>query len=150
MEKEFINSINTLIERDLNKLEEEINLYPTEESIWLLAGEIKNSGGNLCLHLNGNLQHFIGATLGESGYIRNRDAEFKLKNIPRQKLLEEIENTKKIVVDTLEQVSKKELEKEYPIQIGGETMTTEYLLVYLLKHFSYHLGQINYHRRIVK
>jgi len=139
-----------LYQKELDKLTEEIGLYESEEQIWKIADGTSNSGGNLCLHLNGNLQHFIGATLGESGYIRNRDAEFKLKNIPRQKLLEEIENTKKIVVDTLEQVSKKELEKEYPIQIGGETMTTEYLLVYLLKHFSYHLGQINYHRRIVK
>jgi uncharacterized damage-inducible protein DinB len=139
-----------LYQKELDKLTEEIGLYETEEQIWKIAEGTSNSGGNLCLHLNGNLQHFIGATIGESGYIRNRDAEFKLKNIPRQKLLEEIENTKKVVVDTLEQVSKKELEKDYPTQFNGETVTTEYLLVYLLKHLSYHLGQINYHRRIVK
>src|SRR4030095_16596574 len=104
-----------LFQKELDKLKAEIDLYETEENLWKVPEGIKNSGGNLCLHLVGNLQHFIGATLGDSGYIRNRDAEFKLKNIPRQKLLEEIENTKKIVVDTLEQVSKKDLEKEFPI-----------------------------------
>jgi len=139
-----------LYQKELEKLKEEVSAYETEEQLWKVEDGINNSGGNLCLHLVGNLQHFIGATLGESGYIRNRDAEFKLKNIPRQKLLEEIDNTKKIVVDTLEQVSKKELEKEFPIRLFEEAMTTEYFLVYFLKHFDYHLGQINYHRRLVK
>jgi uncharacterized damage-inducible protein DinB len=139
-----------LYQKELDKLNAEISAYEPEEQLWKLTDGINNCGGNLCLHLLGNLQHFIGATLGDSGYIRNRDAEFKLKNIPRQKLLEEIENTKKIVVDTLEQVSKKELEKEFPIRVLEEGTTTEYFLVYLLNHFGYHLGQINYHRRIVR
>ncbi len=111
---------------------------------------ISNSGGNLCLHLTGNLQHFIGATLGETGFIRNREAEFKLKNIPRQKLLEEVDITRQAVTDTLEQLSKKELESEYPLQVFGEPLTTQFFLIYLLKHLSYHIGQINYHRRLVK
>ncbi len=139
-----------LYQKELDKLKEEISSYETEEQLWKVADGINNSGGNLCLHLAGNLQHFIGATLGESGYTRNRDAEFKLKNIPRQKLLEEIENTKKVVIDTLEQVSKKELDKEFPIRVFEEPATTEYFLVYLINHLGYHIGQINYHRRLVK
>ena len=110
---------------------------------------INNSGGNLCLHLCGNLQHFLGATLGETGYIRNREAEFKIKNVPRVKLLEEIDATKTAVTDTLEQVSKNELAGDYPIQVFGEPMTTEYFLLFLLAHLSYHTGQINYHRRLM-
>jgi uncharacterized damage-inducible protein DinB len=100
--------------------------------------------------MTGSLQHFIGATLGDSGYIRNRDAEFKLKNIPRQKLLEEIANSKRIVTDTLEQVSKKELDSSFPIMVFDEPATTEFMLVFFLKHLSYHIGQVNYHRRLVK
>jgi len=138
-----------LYQKELNKLKEEISAYTNDELLWKIPEGISNSGGNLCLHLTGNLQHFIGATLGDTGYIRNRDAEFKLKNIPRQKLLEEIDNTKNLLVDTLEQVSKKELEGIYPIVVFGEPMTTEYFLIFLLKHFSYHLGQINYHRRLL-
>lgn len=140
----------SLYEKELDNLSEEIKAYESDEQLWKVADGINNSGGNLCLHLTGNLQHFIGATLGESGYIRNREAEFKLKNIPRQKLLEEIENTKRIVTDTLEQVSKKELDSDFPIQVFDEPMTTEYFLVFLLRHLGYHLGQINYHRRLVK
>jgi len=140
----------SLFEKELDNLTEEIKAYEQDELLWKIADGINNSGGNLCLHLTGNLQHFIGATLGESGYIRNREAEFKLKNIPKQKLLEEIENTKRIVTDALEQVSKKELDSDFPIQVFDEPLTTEYFLVYLLRHLSYHIGQINYHRRMIK
>ena len=140
----------SLFEKELDNLTEEIKAYEQDEQLWKTSDGITNSGGNLCLHLTGNLQHFIGATIGESGYIRNREAEFKLKNIPKQKLLEEIENTKRIVTDTLEQVSKKELDSDFPIQVFDEPLTTEYFLVYLLRHLSYHIGQINYHRRLVK
>ncbi len=137
-----------LYQKELDKLKEEINLYASDEQLWALPLGVSNSGGNLCLHLTGSLLHFIGATLGDTGYIRNRDAEFKLKKIPSQKLLEEIDNTRSVLVDTLEQVSRKELEGIYPIVVFGEPMTTEFFLIFLLKHFSYHLGQINYHRRL--
>ena len=137
-----------LFEKDLDKLKEEISLYGTEEQLWIVKDGIINSGGNLCLHLVGNLQHFLGAILSESGYVRNRDAEFKLKNIPRHKLLEEIASTKSVVIDTLEQLSRNDLQKDYPIQVFGEAMTTEYFLIFLLGHLNYHIGQINYHRRL--
>jgi uncharacterized damage-inducible protein DinB len=138
-----------LFERDLNKLSEEIGLYPDDSSLWVQGDGIKNSGGNLCLHVCGGLQYFIGAVLGDSGYIRNRDAEFSLKNIAKQKLLNDLENTKVAVRDALEQVSKKVLEKEYPIRIYDEPVTTEYYLVHLLAHLNYHTGQVNYHRRLL-
>jgi uncharacterized damage-inducible protein DinB len=140
----------SLFEKELDKLKEELAAYEREELVWKTSEGISNSGGNLCLHLTGNLQHFIGATLGDTGFIRNREAEFKLKNIPRQKLLEEVDNAKQVVTDTLEQLSKKELESEYPLQVFGEPLTTQFFLVYLLKHLSYHIGQINYHRRLVR
>ena len=138
-----------LFERDLDKLKEEISLYESEEKLWVVKDGINNSGGNLCLHLCGNLQHFIGATLGETGYIRNREAEFKAKNVPRAKLLEEIAASRTVVTDTLEQVSKNELANDYPIQVFGEPMTTEWFLIFLLGHLNYHVGQINYHRRLM-
>ena len=138
-----------LFVKDLDKLKEEISLYETDEKLWMVKEGINNSGGNLCLHLCGNLQHFLGATLGETGYIRNREAEFKIKNVPRVKLLEEIDATKTAVTDTLEQVSKNELAGDYPIQVFGEPMTTEYFLLFLLAHLSYHTVQINYHRRLM-
>jgi uncharacterized damage-inducible protein DinB len=136
-------------EKDLNKLIEEINLYPDDASLWKQKDGIKNTGGNLCLHLAGSLQHFIGAIIGESGYVRNRDAEFSLKNITRQKIIGELEATKLIVKDTLEQVSKRELDQNFAVKMGEQTVTTEYWLVLMITHLNYHLGQVNYHRRLL-
>jgi uncharacterized damage-inducible protein DinB len=138
-----------LLEKDLNKLTEEINLYPDDNSLWVVQEGIKNSGGNLCLHLAGSLQHFFGAVLLNSGYVRNRDAEFSLKNITKAKLLGEVDEAKASVRDTLEQVSKKDLEKPYPLKLADETVTTEHFLLFMLSHVNYHVGQINYHRRLV-
>lgn len=139
----------TLFEQNLSKLTEEISQYPDDSSLWVVKEGIKNSGGNLCLHLTGSLQHFIGNVIGDSGYIRNRDAEFTLKNISKHKLLNEIENTKVAVKDALEQTSKNELAKNYPLPLNGETVTTEFFLLHMLAHLNYHIGQINYHRRLL-
>jgi uncharacterized damage-inducible protein DinB len=137
-----------IFERDLNRLRNEIELYASDEQLWRTAGSISNSGGNLCLHLVGNLQHFLGTVLGNTGYRRNRDAEFALKNVSRQKLLDEIDSTKTVVTDVLEQVTSKEMYGNYPLLYNEETVTTEFFLMHLACHLSYHLGQINYHRRM--
>src|SRR5690349_199970 len=100
MENEFINSIDKLIERDLNKLEVEINLYRTEEAIWTIDQEIKNSAGNLCLHLCGNLQYYFGTVLGNTGYVRNRDLEFSAKGVSREELMAQIQHAKGAVKST--------------------------------------------------
>ena len=144
-----LTSLQKIFLRELVSLTMEISLYPTEESMWVLHGDIKNTAGNLCLHLCGNLQHFIGAVLGNSGYARNREAEFADKNIPKEKLLAEIEATKNAVVQTLTKMEASALQKDYPIQVFGEPMTTEYFLIHLSGHLSYHRGQINYHRRML-
>ena len=149
MEKEFIANIQKVIERDLNKLEDEIKSYPSEESIWKLDGQIKNTAGNLCLHLCGNLQHYFGAVLGNTGYKRNRDNEFSAKGISRTALVSEINNTKKAVQLTLEKISLSILQQEYPEKVFDYPMTTSYFMIHLVAHLGYHLGQINYHRRII-
>ena len=144
----LITELKEIYLRDLGKLEEEINLYQDEAKLWIVKGEIKNSGGNLCLHLAGNLQHFIGAILGETGYLRNRDAEFADKNIPRARLIELIKDTKKVVDETLQQLTEDMLTKEYPLEVLDKKMTAGFFLTHLATHLNYHLGQINYHRRI--
>ena len=149
MEKEFIASISKIIERDLNKLEEEINLYSNEEIIWRIDREIKNSGGNLCLHLCGNLQNYIGAILGKTGYIRNRDNEFAAKGLTRTELIAEIQRTKSAVKSTLQELNPAVLQEEYPAQVFSYSMTTTHFLIHLTAHLEYHLGQVNYHRRLL-
>ena len=141
--------IVSLFERDLNKLIEEINLYNNEEDVWKIKEGISNSGGNLTLHLIGNLNHFIGATLGNTGYVRERDKEFSLKNISRVQLTEDLRNTIGVIKNTLPNLSADDLEKDFPVSIGNKTSSTAYVLLHLLAHLSYHLGQVNYHRRLI-
>ena len=142
-------SIKSLFTRDLNQLKKEIEAYQNEENIWKTDKNILNSAGNLALHLVGNINHFIGSVLGNSGYVRNRELEFSLKNIPRTELIEKIEKTIEIVHSSLDQLSEEDLKKDYPIEALGYLMTTEYFLIHLFGHLGYHLGQINYHRRLL-
>ncbi|MGE9310833.1 DUF1572 family protein [Niabella sp. CJ426] len=135
--------------RDLNKLKEELELYKDETNIWRIDGNILNSAGNLCLHLVGNLNTYIGAVLGHSGYIRNRPEEFSLKNLPRTELIIKIEKTITVVNATLPLITDAQMKGEYPQDIDGAYLTTEYFLVHLATHLGYHLGQVNYHRRLL-
>ncbi len=146
---EFIKSIEKILLRDLNKLAQELQQYPNEESIWQLRGDIKNTAGNLCLHLCGNLQHYMGANLGGTGYQRNREAEFSTKNISRDSLIKEIEATRKAIANTMPLLKDDQLELTYPEKVFAEPMTTRYFLIHLTAHLGYHLGQVNYHRRMI-
>ena len=138
-----------LFERDLQKLKTEINLYKDEDNLWVIKEGISNSAGNLCLHLIGNLNHFIGATLGNTGYVRHRDDEFNLKNIPRQDLIINIDNCMLIVSNTFSKLTAADMEKEFPVEKHGTIVSTMQMLLHLFGHLSYHLGQINYHRRLL-
>ncbi len=144
------DSILEILERDLTKLSEEINSYADEALIWKTVDGISNSAGNLCLHLCGNLRHFIGFILGGEDYVRNRDAEFNLKNIPKEKLLAEIATATQSVHETLTALKPDKLKEFYPLNVLGKVHTTEFFLIHLAAHLNYHLGQINYHRRLVK
>jgi uncharacterized damage-inducible protein DinB len=145
----LIESLKSLFSRDLNKLRTEIELYQHEENIWKIDKEITNSAGNLCLHLIGNLNTFISAQIGKTNYIRHRELEFSLKNIPRSELIENIEKTKTIIMTSLDVLSDKDLEKEYPLLVFENKMSTGYFLIHLTTHLAYHLGQINYQRRLL-
>ena len=138
-----------LYERDLSKLKDEIGLYAAEADIWKTDGEIANSAGNLTLHLIGNLRHFFGAVLGDTGYVRDRDNEFSDGGVSREELLAGIDQAAADVKSTLEKLTDEDLKQTYPIDVFGHPMTTEYFLIHLATHLNYHLGQINYHRRLL-
>jgi len=143
------NTLVKLYTRDLNALITEIETYTKESNLWKVSGQIENSAGNLCLHLIGNLNAFIGAALGNTGYIRKRDLEFSLKNVPKAELIEQIKETIVVVEKSITSLTDADLQKEYKRRVFEDTMTTEYFLVHLSMHLSYHLGQINYHRRLL-
>ncbi|MDP3682248.1 MAG: DUF1572 family protein [Flavobacterium sp.] len=146
----LIETLKTLFNRDLNQLKTEIDSYQNESDIWKTQKGIANSAGNLCLHLVGNLNTYIGAEFGMTGYIRNRPLEFSLKDIPRAELLSKIEETIVVVDNALNTISEEELKKEYSLLVFKNKTSTEFMLVHLTTHLAYHLGQINYHRRLLE
>ncbi|MFD2718856.1 DinB family protein [Hymenobacter monticola] len=145
----LIATLQTLFARDLNKLKQEIEAYHREETLWRTAPGISNPAGNLCLHLVGNLNTYIGAELGHTGYVRHRDLEFSLRDVPRAELLQKLAETIGVVDSVLARLSDAQLEAEYPIQVLEAKTSTGYFLVHLATHLAYHLGQINYHRRLL-
>ena len=145
----LIDTLKTIFTQDLKKLRSEIELYHKEENIWKIKNQIANSAGNLCLHLVGNLNTYIGKELGNTDYKRNRPLEFSLKNIPRQELLYKIDDTILVVNKSLDNLKESALADEYPLQVLDKKTSTEYFLIHLSTHLSYHLGQINYHRRLL-
>ncbi len=138
-----------LMLRDLDRLYKDVESYSNEGDLWRVSGDIKNSAGNLALHICGNLQHFIGAVLGNSGYTRQRDAEFSDKHIPIKEILENIEQTKSVVEKTLYGLDQETLDSKYPIDLWIKGMTTRAFLSHLYGHLNYHLGQVNYHQRLL-
>lgn len=142
-------TLQAIFLRDLAKLKNEIELYQDEAKLWITTDGIANSAGNLCLHLLGNLNTYIGAEIGKTGYVRNRALEFSLKNIPQNQLLDQITATMEMVSDVLGQMDEALLQAEYPLLVFDKKTSYEYFLVHLTTHLTYHLGQINYHRRLL-
>ena len=145
----LIESLKILFNRDLNKLKTEIESYQNESDIWKVQKGIANSAGNLCLHLVGNLNTYIGAEFGKTGYIRNRALEFSLRDIPKSELIQKIEETIVVVNNALDTISEEELKMEFPLLVFENKTSTEFMLIHLTTHLAYYLGQINYHRRLL-
>jgi Protein of unknown function (DUF1572) len=145
----MIETLKNLFSRDLGRLKIEVELYANENNLWKVEKDITNSAGNLCLHIIGNLNTHIGKEIGKTNYIRNRALEFSSKNISKVELIKKIDETILVVNNSLDKLTPEDLLKEYPIIVFDKSTSTEYLLVHLTTHLTYHLGQINYHRRLL-
>lgn len=145
----LLEILKQLFARDLAKLVSEIEQYPTNESMWVVKEGIINSAGNLVLHLCGNLNHFIGAQLGDTGYVRQREREFSDTGLSKEDLIGKVKFTAEMVAESLDKLSDKDLEKTFPLEVMGKEWPTGFFLSHLITHLSYHLGQINYHRRLI-
>ena len=136
-----------LYTRDLDNVIKDISAYQNEEDLWKLDGDIKNSAGNLSLHLSGNLLHFIGHQLGGSDYVRDRENEFNAKGTPRKELIEELEMAKSEISRVLSSINASVLQTK--VEGFRLDITWEGFLLHLYNHLGYHSGQINYHRRLL-
>jgi len=145
----MLQYLSANFQKDLDHLQQEVLAYRDETKLWITQGEVNNSAGNLALHLVGNLNHFVGHHLGKTGYVRNREAEFNLKNVPAAAIADQIGDTATMVSQVLAQLSLSDLDETYPLEVFGKPMTTGYFLMHLLGHLNYHKGQISYHRRLL-
>ena len=141
------DALRVMILRELRALDREIAAYPDDDSIWLTPPGISNSTGTLVLHLTGNLRHFIGTVFGKTGYVRNREAEFATKNLSREKLRSEVQVTIGELDLILDRLGEDQLVG--PFMFGERQVRTADSLVHLAVHLGYHLGQIDYHRRLL-
>jgi len=144
----LIQSVAALMARELDTLAREVEAYPDEAAIWTVHPDAPNSGGVLARHLCGNLRHFVGAVLGATGYQRDREAEFRAPHASRAELLAEISRTRAAVAATLAGLAPARLAEPYPQALAGHRFTTGDFLLHLAIHLAYHLGQVDYHRRL--
>ncbi len=142
-------ALERILVRDIRGLIREIEAYPDDGTVWQTAPGVTNSGGTLALHVAGNVQYFIGAVLNSSGFVRDRDAEFASRGLPRARLLAELEAAVSAVEQTLPGLTDAQLAAEYPAPVAGRRVRTSDLLAHLAAHLGYHLGQVDYHRRFV-
>jgi len=145
----FIDHVRRCMVRDLAGFEAELNAFPDDASVWIMHPQIPNSTGTLALHAAGNLRHFVGATLGGSGYVRDRDAEFRTRDLARSELLVLLHAARDEVNDTLRRLDSTALDAPFPLEVGGVTLSTGLMLTHLATHLAYHLGQADIHRRVV-
>ena len=139
--------VAAILDRDLRTLARQVEAYADERDLWRVRPGMPNSGGTLALHLAGNIQHYLGARLGGTDYVRDRPAEFALRGVPKAELLARIEAAREAVRTAA--AAPVDLAADFPEVISEARITTGDYLVHLCTHFAFHLGQLDYHRRAV-
>lgn len=140
--------LRALLLRDLRALRREVEAYPNDDAVWALAPGVANSCGTLVLHLAGNLRLYVGHHIGGIAYERDRPREFAARGLPRTELLAELDVTMSAVDRALTKLDDAKLAAEFPIAIGGTRANTQEILLHCAVHLGYHLGQVDYHRRL--
>lgn len=149
MAEPMVDYLREVLIRDLGTLKRELAAYSDETDLWRIPSGIRNSAGTLALHVTGNLRHFVGARLGDTEYVRDREAEFSRRNVPRDDLLAEIDRAVLDIRVGLDGLDAKRLAAFFPDPVGGVRVSTGDFLIHLAAHTGYHLGQVDYHRRLV-
>ena len=146
---ELGRNLSILLERELATFQRELDLFPDDATIWKTAHGMGNPAGNLALHVAGNLQHFVGAVLGGSGYARHRELEFSRRSGTRSEVAAELEAAAAVVRQVLPGLSEERLAAIYPEKLNGLSLRTDRFLMHLCVHAGYHLGQAASVRRVV-
>lgn len=140
----FIN----LYSRDLDRLSNEVKLI-SDNHLWETRPGISNSCGILVQHLIGNLHHFIGTQLGNTGYKREREREFTNTGISKKELLKQIGELKEMIGTVVSAIKENDFQINYSPDFPYDATVFEGLM-HLYGHLDYHLGQVNYLRRMIE
>jgi hypothetical protein len=142
-------TVAAMLSRELRTFQRELEAYPDESLIWQSHPALPNAGGTLALHAAGNLLHFFGAVYGDTGYVRDRDAEFARRGVPRAELVRQLGEAIDVVQRTCARMTDEQWDEWYPLPVAKCRLRTREFLLHLVSHLAYHLGQLDYHRRVV-
>ncbi len=145
----FADDLAALFARDLRRLQQQLDAFPDDTSLWRTGPGISNSAGTLALHLEGNLREYIGRQLGGHAYVRDRPAEFSARGVPQADLVRRVAQLRADIPPVIASLPLEVLNRPYPEHVLGVETTTAQLLVHLNGHLNYHLGQIDYARRLL-
>ena len=143
------SELSALFARDITRLIQELKAFPDTASVWKTAPGVSNAAGTLALHLEGNLREYIGRQLGHIDFTRDRPWEFSARGLDRDELIARLETVKETIPPILERLSAEQLGERYPENVLGMPITTRQFLIHLEAHLNYHLGQVDYLRRII-
>ena len=143
------SELAALFSRDLAKLSKQVEDFPTDEALWQTLPGVKNAAGNLALHIEGNLSEFVGRQLGGLPYQRNRPLEFSSKEGSRAELSARLAKLRQSIPAVIEGLTTDQLEREYPEIVLGAATSTQEFLVHLYGHLNWHIGQMDYLRRLL-
>lgn len=135
--------------RLLGQLKFEIKAYPSDDAMFQVLPGTTNSGGNLAMHLIGNLRHFYGALLVGDGYERKRNHEFQGRSSCKE-MLKELDYITPMMANYFDGIKPETAEEKFPVPFFENEVTKGWAYLQLLHHLGYHLGQINYHRRYLE
>lgn len=143
------SDLRFLFDRDLGKLSQQIESFPNDEALWQTLPGVTNAAGNLALHIEGNLREYVGRQLGNLPYQRKRDLEFSSKGLSRAELSTRLAELRRSIPTVIEELSAEQMEMEYPEVVLGTPISTQQFLIHLHGHLNWHLGQVDYLRRIM-
>jgi hypothetical protein len=144
----FATDLAALFTRDITRLRQELEAFPDTAALWVTGPGVTNAAGTLALHLEGNLREYIGRQIGGIDFTRDRPAEFSRRGVAKADLLARIDAVLASIPAVIAGLSEPALETAYPEAMLGRTWSTRQFLIHLNGHLNYHLGQIDYLRRL--
>lgn len=124
------------------RVERAVRSVPAD-SLWKKPFPFGNSVGHLVLHLTGNLNHYIGATIAGSGYVREREKEFTSpEHPPVEELLSRFHEAVAMVIRTLHSQDGEGF--KVPVEHNVPIHSRLGLFLVCAAHMNNHIGQMSY------